>query len=111
MLNGIHIGILTIFIGLYGLTNNRNAVKILMSLTVTNAGVILLFISIAYIPGGTAPIVGAGEEMVDPLPHTFMLTSIVVSLATTALGLALILYLYKEYETLDVSKMRREIDD
>ncbi len=110
-MNGIHIGLLTIFLGLYGLTNNRNAVKILMSLTVVNSGVILLFVSVAYAPGGSVPIIGRGGKMVDPLPHTFMLTSIVVSLATTALGLALILYLYKEYGTLDVSKMWEDIDD
>ncbi|MFW6064359.1 MAG: cation:proton antiporter subunit C [Candidatus Natronoplasma sp.] len=111
MLSGIEVGIITIFLGLYGLTNNRNAVKMLMSLTVVNTGVILLFISVAYIPGGSVPIVGEGAEMVDPLPHTFMLTSIVVNLATLALGLALVLYLYREYDTLDVRALWEGSDD
>lgn len=105
MLNGIHVGLITIFLGIYGLTNNRNAVKMLMSLSVVNSGVILLFISVAYVPGGSVPIVGHSSSMVDPLPHTFMLTSIVVNLATLALGLALVLYLYREYNTLDVRAM------
>ncbi|MBS3781241.1 MAG: cation:proton antiporter subunit C [Candidatus Thermoplasmatota archaeon] len=111
MLGGIEVGLITIFLGLYGLTNNRNAVKMLMSLTVVNTGVILLFISIAYKPGGSVPIIREGTNMVDPLPHTFMLTSIVVNLATLALGLALVLYLYREYETLDVRAMWEGSDD
>jgi len=111
VLSGIEVGLITIFLGLYGLTNNRNAVKMLMSLTVVNTGVILLFISVAYIPSGSVPIVGEGATMVDPLPHTFMLTSIVVNLATLALGLALVLYLYREYETLDVQDMWEGSDD
>jgi len=105
MLNGIHIGLITLFIGLYGLTNNRNAIKLLMSLNVANTGIILLFVSIGYVPGGTVPIIGYEGEMVDPLPHTFMLTGIVVNLATLALGLALVLYLYREFDTLDVREM------
>ncbi len=104
-MSGIEVGLITIFLGLYGLTNNRNAVKMLMSLTVVNTGVILLFISVAYVPEGSVPIMGDGAKMVDPLPHTFMLTSIVVNLATLALGLALVLYLYREYGTLDVRAM------
>lgn len=111
MLNGIHVGLITIFLGLYGLTNNRNAVKMLMSLSVVNSGVVLLFVSVAYVPGGSAPVVGQGSTMVDPLPHTFMLTSIVVNLATLALGLALVLYLYREYNTLDVRAMWEGSDD
>jgi len=111
VLSGVEVGLITIFLGLYGLTNNRNAVKMLMSLTVVNTGVILLFISVAYIPGGSVPIVGEGVEMVDPLPHTFMLTSIVVNLATLALGLALVLYLYREYDTLDVRAVWEGSDD
>lgn len=95
---------MTILVGLYGLTNNRNAVKLVMSLTIMGSGVVLLFVSIGYIPGGTVPILMGGSSTVDPVPHSFMLTSIVINLATTALGLALVLHLFKEYGTLDVKK-------
>lgn len=91
-------------IGMYGLTNNRNAVKMMMSLTVMGSGVILLFVSVGYVPGGSVPIIGSSGTLVDPVPHSFMLTSIVINLATTALGLALILQLYKRYKTLDVKE-------
>ncbi len=96
---------------MYGLTNNRNAVKIMMALAVMGGGVILLFISIGYIPGGSPPILGNPEPFVDPVPHSFMLTSIVINLATTALGLALILQLYRRYGTLDVKKFYSGDDD
>ncbi|MGM0509642.1 MAG: cation:proton antiporter subunit C [Thermoplasmatota archaeon] len=91
-------------IGLYGLTNNRNAVKLVMSLTVMGSGVVLLFVSIGFIPGGGVPILIDEAATVDPVPHSFMLTSIVINLATTALGLALVLHLFKEYSTLDVKE-------
>ncbi len=111
MINGINIGLIVIFVGLYGLTNNRNGVKLLMSLGVIGSGIILLFVSVAYIPGAAPPILGGGETMVDPLPHTFMLTSIVINLATTALGLALVFHLYQEYGTLDIEEMVEEKGD
>lgn len=87
------------------MSNTRNAVKLLMSLSIMGSGVILLFISVGYIPGAGVPIIESSTNIVDPIPHSFMLTSIVINLATTALGLALILRLYREYRTLDVKEM------
>ena len=98
-------GLIVVFLGLYGLTNNRNIVKMLMSLSILSGGIVLFFVSIAYVPGGSTPLIDSAEKMVDPLPHTFMLTTIVIGLATTALGLALAFHLYEEYETLDVGKI------
>ena len=80
----------------------------LMSLSVLSSGVVLFFISVAYVPGGSTPIIGTTEKIVDPLPHTFMLTTIVIGLATTALGLALAFHLFQEYDTLDVGKMKED---
>lgn len=78
-----------------------------MSLSIMGNGVILLFVCIGYIPGANVPILTYGTNIVDPVPHSFMLTFIVINLATTALGLALILRLYKEYKTVDVVKIFR----
>lgn len=82
----------------------------LMSLSVLSSGIVLFFVSIAYVPGGSTPLIDQPGKMVDPLPHTFMLTTIVIGLATTALGLALSFHLYEEYKTLDVGKIRGESD-
>ena len=64
--------------------------------------VFILFISLAKIEGGTAPII---KECVtvysNPLTHVLILTAIVVSLATTALGLALVVRIREAYETMN----------
>lgn len=78
-----------------------------MSLSVAGTGIILFFISLSFSPGAGVPILNGGGEIVDPLPHTFMLTFIVINLATTALGLALILRLYQDYDTLDLGDIFR----
>ncbi len=100
----MNIAILVMLVGLYGLTNNDNAIKLLMSLSVMGSGVILLFVTVGFIPGGEVPLMTSQLSTVDPLPHSVMITFIVINLATTALGLALILQLYKTYGTLKVSK-------
>ena len=57
--------------------------------------------------GGTAPILldkSASSSAViysNPLPHVLILTAIVVGIATTALGLALIIKIREEYDTVE----------
>ena len=57
--------------------------------------------------GGTAPILldnSANNSAViysNPLPHVLILTAIVVGIATTALGLALIIKIREEYDTVE----------
>ncbi len=104
MLNGLNVGMLTILVGLYGMTRTKNSVKMIMCLGVIGSGVILFFVSVGYVPGAGVPILGHQAEMVDPVPHTVMLTAIVIDLATTALGLALVYHLYNEFDTLDVTE-------
>ena len=64
--------------------------------------------------GGTAPILldksadNSGVIYSNPLPHVLILTAIVVGIATTALGLALIIKIREEYDTVeedDIQKM------
>ncbi|MFO8110639.1 MAG: cation:proton antiporter subunit C [Thermoplasmata archaeon] len=95
---------MTILVGLYGMTRTKNSIKMMMCLGIMGSGLILLFVSTGYIPGGGVPIVGHSPVMVDPIPHTVMLTAIVIDLATTALGLALVYHLHQEYGTLDVTE-------
>ncbi len=100
----MNIAILVILVGLYGLTNNDNAIKLMMSLSVMGTGVILLFVTVGYIPGGEAPLMTGPVSTVDPLPHSVMITFIVINLATTALGLAMILQLFKGYGSVNISE-------
>lgn len=105
MINCMNIAIVIFLIGLYGLIVNKNLVKIVMSLCVMGNGVLLFFISIGYVEGGTAPIITNTEKVVDPLPQAVMLTMIVINLCLIALALALVMRLYEEYKTLDVREL------
>lgn len=45
--------------------------------------------------------------MVDPLPQAMVLTSIVISLATLSLAIALCVRLYDKYRTFDITQIKR----
>jgi multicomponent Na+:H+ antiporter subunit C len=44
--------------------------------------------------------------MVDPLPQSVVLTTIVIGMATTILLVALAMRLYEKYGTFDITKIR-----
>ena len=94
-------------IGLYILIARENLVKKMMGLNIFQVSVIMFYVAIGKITGGTAPILyahGTGPENViysNPLPHVLMLTAIVVGVATTALGLAIVVRIYKAYGTVE----------
>jgi len=96
-------------IGLYGVLTRKNIIKIIIGLCIMEYSLNLLFIMIGYIDGGVAPIVDLTSKQdvtyVDPLPQAFVLTAIVIGLATTALLLAIAIKLYKKYKTFDIDKI------
>ena len=52
----------------------------------------------------------AGQQVVnivDPLPQALVLTAIVISLAVTALVVAIAIRIYDRYRTFDITKIRR----
>ncbi len=62
----------------------------------------VFFVSLAKVLDGTAPILTKmANAYSNPLPHVLILTAIVVGVATSALGLALVLQIYKNYETIE----------
>lgn len=90
-------------IGIYITMSRGNLVKKVVGLNIFQASVFLLYISAGKIWGGTAPIIAA--EMTrpysNPLPHVLILTAIVVGIATTALGLALVVRIREAYGTVE----------
>ena len=107
MINGLNIGIVLFLIGLYGIITNKNLIKIVMSTSILGNGVVLFFISLGYVKDNLAPIFNPGvENVVDPTPQALMLTMIVINLCVTALALTIIVWLYKEYGTLDLGEMK-----
>lgn len=105
-INGITVGILLFLIGVYGIIVRQNLIKIVLCLGVLYLGLILFFVSIGYVEGGAAPILGDFSSYADPLPQTLMLTTVVVELSTTALALALIMKVYEKYKTVNVRELK-----
>ncbi|MCH8188528.1 MAG: cation:proton antiporter subunit C [Proteobacteria bacterium] len=103
--------IILMMIGFYALIGRGNLVKKVVGLNVFQASVFLLFISMGKVAGGTAPILAEGFELYsNPLPHVLILTAIVVGVATTALGLALIVRIKEAYGTIEDDELER-LDD
>lgn len=95
--------------GLYVLLARFNLVKKIMGLTIFQVSVIMLYITMGNVKGGTAPILiegGVGVVYSNPVPHVLMLTAIVVGIATMALGLALAVRVYEEFGTLEDDEIR-----
>ncbi|VAV84484.1 Na(+) H(+) antiporter subunit C [hydrothermal vent metagenome] len=89
-------------IGFYAMIAKENLVKKVLGMNIFQTGVILLYVSISKVSGGTVPIIWDKAKIYDnPLPHVLMLTAIVVSVSTTAVALALIIRIYKSYGTIE----------
>ena len=88
--------------GLYIVVARGNLIKKLVGLNVFQASVFILYINMGKVEGGTAPIIAEGIEVYsNPLPHVLILTAIVVGVATTALGLALVVRINEAYGTIE----------
>jgi multicomponent Na+:H+ antiporter subunit C len=97
--------------GLYIVVAKGNLVKKIVGLNMFQTSVFMLYISMGRITGGTAPIYPIDMEIdpdviySNPLPHVLILTAIVVGIATTSLGLALIVRIREEYETIEEERI------
>ena len=88
--------------GFYIAIAHNNLVKKIVGLNIFQVSVFVFYITMAKVKGGTAPILAEGIEIYsNPLPHVLILTAIVVGVATTALGLALVVRIYDAYGTIE----------
>ena len=93
--------------GLFIVISRGNLIKKIVGLNIFQTSVFMFYISIGKIAGGTAPILieksysNSAVIYSNPLPHVLILTAIVVGIATTALGLALIIRIREEYNTIE----------
>ena len=101
--------------GLFIVVSRGNLIKKIVGLNIFQTSVFMFYISIGKVSGGTAPILldktigQSGVLYSNPLPHVLILTAIVVGIATTALGLALIIRIREEYDTIEEDEIL-EID-
>ena len=88
--------------GFYVLIAQGNLVKKLVGLGLFQASVFILYITMGNLSGGQAPIAVEGvTSYSSPLPHVLILTAIVVGVATTAVGLALVVRIYEAYGSVE----------
>ena len=94
---------LLMMIGLFLVIGRKNFLKKIVGLTIFQTSVFLLYITFGKIKGGTPPILNNAIDTVysNPLPHVLILTAIVVGVATTALGLSLVLRINSEYGSIE----------
>ena len=105
-------------IGLYAILTKRNLLKKLIGLNIVQAAIILIWVAAATKRDATVPVLefseGGGHDAhsavaaadyLNPLPHTLMLTAIVVGVATTGVAFALLISIYRRYGTLDEAEV------
>ena len=94
---------LLMMIGLFLVIGRKNFLKKIVGLTIFQTSVFLLYITFGKIKGGTPPILNNAMDTIysNPLPHVLILTAIVVGVATTALGLSLVLRINSEYGSIE----------
>ncbi|HHI70952.1 MAG TPA: Na+/H+ antiporter subunit C, partial [Rhodobacteraceae bacterium] len=93
--------------GLYIVVAKGNLIKKIVGLNLFQSAVFMFYISLGKVTGGTAPIfpldmqIDPATVYTNPLPHVLILTAIVVGIATTSLGLALIVRIREAYDTIE----------
>jgi multicomponent Na+:H+ antiporter subunit C len=98
-------------VGFYTLIARGNLVKKIIGLNIFQTSVFILYITMGKITGGTAPIfVEGGEDVIysNPIPHVLILTAIVVGVATSAVGLSLVIRIKEAFGTIEEDEIQDE---
>ncbi len=100
-----------LIIGLWGMLFKKNLVKKLIGMNILQSSIIIFYVASASKYNATVPVIDPRlggintADYINPLPHTLMLTAIVVSVATTGVALALLIVIYKRYKTLNEDEL------
>jgi multicomponent Na+:H+ antiporter subunit C len=107
--------IILLCIGLYGILFKKNLVKKTLGLVIVQASVVLYFVAIASKWDATVTVLDESipvdqvAQYLNPLPHTLMLTAIVVGVATLGVAFTLLMAIYNRYGTLDEQELIEKI--
>ncbi len=97
--------------GFYTVISANNLVKKIVGLNIFQTSVFMLYITMGKVSDGTAPILAEGvTQYSNPLPHVLILTAIVVGVATTAVGLSLIVRIKRAYGTVEENEFENKDD-
>ncbi len=103
------IAVILMMTGFYIVISSGNLIKKIIGLNIFQVSVFLFYISMGKITGGTAPIKTDGASIYsNPLPHVLILTAIVVGVATTALGLSLVVRIKEAYGTVEEDEIHSQ---
>lgn len=102
-------------IGLYGILFKKNLIKKTIGLAILQISVVMFFVSIASKWDATVTVLNPDipidqvANYLNPLPHTLMLTAIVVGVATLGVAFTLLIAIYNRFETLDEEELIEKI--
>ena len=103
------VAVLLFGVGFTTLLLHRNLIKKIIGLNIMDTAIYLMFTSVGYVEGRTAPImensITDATHYINPIPSGLVLTGIVVSVSVTALMLALTVRLYRRYHTLNIDRI------
>jgi len=89
---------LLLSIGAYGVLTRKNAIVVLMSIEIMLNAANINFVAFSSYHRGL-------HGVTDPSGQVFALFSIAIAAAEVAVGLAILLSVYRRYKTIDVDKL------
>ena len=95
-------------VGLYGVVTSKHLIHLAVCLVVMQSSTYVLLLTIGYVKRGTAPIfadVPQGTRAVDPVVQALTLTDVVVSVAVSALLLAMAIQVHRRTGTQDPDQL------
>ena len=105
--------IVLMMIGFYAVIARGNLIKKMVGLNIFQTSVFMLYISMGKIQNGSAPILTNDPATIysNPLPHVLILTAIVVGVATTAVGYALIIRIRESFGTIEEDEITLALNE
>jgi multicomponent Na+:H+ antiporter subunit C len=100
-----------VLLGIATAVLKRNMIKKIIGFGILSNGVHLMLITTGFRAGGISPVVTPANIAefaslsVDPLPQALVLTSIVIDLSITTLALMIIIWVYKNFGTIDSDRI------
>jgi NADH-quinone oxidoreductase subunit K len=97
-LNIALVGVIALLVlGFYCIAVKRNMVMIVIGVEIMTNGAIMALVSFGAFNNG----------QIDPMMNSLAIMSITVAGCVAAVGLALVIQVYRHYKTLDVRELRR----
>jgi multicomponent Na+:H+ antiporter subunit C len=102
--------------GLYLMVAHHNLIRKLIGMYLVQTSIIFLFVTLGVKVGSTVPILHSQAAAINPadyanpLPQMLMLTAIVVGVSTLGVALAIVVAIYREYQTIDEDEILRKIE-